>query len=190
MKKILITLLFIISSSICASAAEPRKTSSAVEDPDLKLSIEELRKKYPINWLKKEYGDANHPSCGNSDGAFEYDGPIPNNLKCSFFTGSGLQSTLEPSVDFDNFSDSQIRSALVEYNKLWKEKKIDEDGRIREIVFIALLYFEQNSKITDNEKRKLMNFFYMSKLLPITQDAVECKYAKSIYKLSVTCPIK
>jgi len=35
----------------------------AIEDPDLQLSIEELRVKYPIDWLEEKYGKVTPSNC-------------------------------------------------------------------------------------------------------------------------------
>jgi hypothetical protein len=83
-----------------------------VIDPDLKLSIEELKKKYPIDWLKEKYGEVTESECDvgeDEPDLLEVDfwpcGPVcsnnknlscpkecyknykskPENLVCSFF---------------------------------------------------------------------------------------------------------
>lgn len=53
-----------------AQATSIKNVESTSDDPDLKLSIEELRKKYPIDWLKKKYGEVSGDSCVT---AGEYD---------------------------------------------------------------------------------------------------------------------
>jgi len=174
--------------------ATDQKITTNEEDPDLKLSIEELKKKYPITWLKKQYGDYNHPSCGNSDGAFEYEGAIPKNLICSFFIHNAYSennsSTFKPSVSIDFFSTSQIKSALIEYYTLWKLRKVDQDERVREIVILAILTFEQNTNNLSKNQKDLLKFIYKSHLLPITQDPIECNYVNSIYRTKILCSSK
>ena len=43
-----------------------------IEDPDLKLSIEELRKKYPIDWLSRKYGNVSGENCVTA-GSYDID---------------------------------------------------------------------------------------------------------------------
>ncbi|MES2961506.1 MAG: hypothetical protein V4694_03880 [Pseudomonadota bacterium] len=201
--KSLLAALILLSSLMFAHAAIAQISKSKIqnseqlgEDPDLKLSIKELRKKYPIGWLKKKYGDSKHPSCGNSDGAFEYEGPIPKNLICSFFTNDMYSksdtSKLIPSfsLDLEFFSNNQIKSALIEYNNLWKQHRASDDERVREIVILALLTFEEKTNTLTENQKELKNFIYKSQLLPVLQDAIECKYVNSAYQTKITCPVK
>ena len=71
--KILATILafcFISFSTQAESNSEKAKdvpVNSEIEDPDLKLSIEELKKKYPIDWMRNKYGDQNNKFCKDGD---------------------------------------------------------------------------------------------------------------------------
>ncbi len=40
-----------------------KQSAEEIEDPDLKLSIEQLKKKYPIGWLEKKYGKQAYEDC-------------------------------------------------------------------------------------------------------------------------------
>ena len=171
MKKILITFLFIISSSIYAGAAEPSKTTT-VEDPDLKLSIEELRKKYPIDWLEKNYGDIN--LCPDLDDPEPVD--VSENLVCNFHD-------FEYSIE--NFSEKEIKSIVV---NTMNQKYKNTDFRIKQIAGIIFKYFN-NKRDTDltKEEKKLKKFIYSKQVMKSFQGREGCTIVKQSNHLDI-CP--
>lgn len=103
--------VFFTSKFFINNKSAEAATKQEITDPDLDLSIEELRKKYPIDWLEKKYGDSRNPLCEDGDdepmtlttdfwpcGIFCknrpelkncskkcYNRPLPQNLICTFF---------------------------------------------------------------------------------------------------------
>ncbi len=88
MRKILIITWLIFSCIISAETL-----AQTTQDPDLKLSLEELKKKYPIDWLSKKYGKIQENDCV-TNGVYDVDevsfwpcGPFcskyPDKKKCS-----------------------------------------------------------------------------------------------------------
>ncbi len=174
-----------------------KQSTKEIADPDLKLSIDELKKKYPIGWLEKKYGSSNHPSCGSSDGAFEYDGPIPNNLQCSFIKleyninhkTNKTEEIYTPLFSFNDFSASEIKSIFINIDKILKDNRdkgglVEIDYRIYEICGIVLSYFERNplNALNDREK-KLKNFIYSDQIMERLQKFDECKNIKQNFRL-------
>ena len=142
--------------------SESVSNSASVEDPDLKLSIEELRKKYPIDWFDKKFGD--YSQCeGSGDDEKEDDG---SELICGFTiekskVGSAPNGTL-PTILFDplkQLNEAQLKSIILHYNA-----KSNDDLRIDHILSILLDQFH-DKKNSSPLKQKIRNFFYSDKTL-------------------------
>lgn len=58
-----------VSKITLSNSSKSKNLSKTLIDPDLDLSIEELRKKYPIDWLKERFGNQNQEFC-KLEGAF------------------------------------------------------------------------------------------------------------------------
>jgi len=182
----ILTFCFISIGAQADSNSEKAKdvsVKSKFENPDLKLSIEELKKKYPITWLNKKYGDSNHPSCGNSDGAFEYEGPIPDNLKCSFFEGKFYydsklhkdQTSYVPLFKINDFSASEIKSVFLrEPDNYLKSAPMQEDSRMWELMGITLKYLNDSKSSLTQEEKILKDFVNSDKVLNPTKNSVLC----------------
>ena len=151
------------SSEALGVAASINTTAVAkdnLEDPDLKLSIEELRKKYPIAWFDKKYGK--YYPC-ESGGASYVEGRKYPRVVCDFTTdkskveGGSFQTAL---LDvFKDFTEAEIKSVIVNY-----DKKSNDDMRPDKILIILLKQFNQKNEKGTLEKR-IKNFFYSDKIL-------------------------
>ena len=172
--KSLLAALILLSSLMFANAAIAQISKSPTqnseqsgEDPDLKLSIKELRKKYPIGWLKKKYGDPEkyYDFCRALDHVEPEEAP-PKNLVCNF------QAIKYP---FKTFSDSEIRSVVANL-------KVDEfDFRIEQIALIALEYFEKTPESSLTSKEKLLrNFVYSDQVVPSFKKLRQCLTIKRV----------
>ncbi len=133
------------------------KNNKDAQDPDLKLSIEELRKKYPIDWLEKKYGDYN--CCESNDCK-----PDPKRV-CGFTSEpkevreiDGLGSILlfDP---FQKLNEAQVKSIIINYTQ-----KYEYDLRADHLLVLIV------KRINDIENQapltqKIRNFFYSDKIL-------------------------
>ncbi|MES2961502.1 MAG: hypothetical protein V4694_03860 [Pseudomonadota bacterium] len=173
--KSLLAALILLSSLMLADASLAQISKSSiqnseqlVEDPDLKLSIKELRKKYPIGWLKKKYGDPEkyYDFCSTIDYVEPAEEAPPKNLVCNF------QAIKYP---FKTFSDSEIRSVVVNL-------KVDEfDFRIEQIALIALEYFEKTPESSLTSKEKLLrNFIYSDQVTTLFKKLRNCIVIKHV----------
>lgn len=195
----LISILFILSSQSFAEEAKSKTTNSQkeIEDPDLKLSIEELKKKYPIKWLKERYGDSNHPSCGNSYVSEEYQGLIPKNLLCSFvsvrkFEGKFLLK--EPKkvllVEVKDFSDAEIKSVFIrEPDNYLKSPPLEEDVRMWQLMGMVIQNLNKPEGILTNQEKALKSFVYSDKILGPTKNSYLCDVINKNFSTSsiLTC---
>ncbi len=198
-------IIFALIAAILANSAfagEVKSTESksstvnANEDPDLKLSIEELKKKYPIDWLKEKYGDYNndfcqenfgpddvmlHWPCGSACSLYNdaqkcpkscYGKDSPKNLVCRF-----LQDYIRP--EFKVFSIVEYKSAFSHYG---------EDSRIEDVIVVALSYFLSNdtSELTIAEAA-LKKFIWSKFISQNLENGKGCKIIQSkiriFYKL-------
>jgi hypothetical protein len=188
MKNLIPSLLLILIFSNQSLAEEAKSktqnntTQQVEEDPDLKLSIEELRRKYPIGWLKERYGDSNHPSCGNSYVSDDYQDSIPQNLLCSFvstrkFDGKVLLK--EPKrlllVKFEDFSDAEIKSVFIrEPDNYLNSPPLEEDIRMWQLMGIVIEHLNKPDGFLTNQERALRNFVYSDKVLGPTKSSHLC----------------
>lgn len=172
----------IVNSAFAGEVKSTESKSSTVnanEDPDLKLSIEELKKKYPIDWLEKKYGDSNHIFCGDSDGSFEYDGEVPENLVCTF-NGPNPKEKKK----LEDFSFNEIRSAFVNIETYNKDTWIgNDDERLWDLIGITLKFFEEkpSNKLSEKEK-SLKKFILSDKIMMQVQGSLNC-YRIRIFSL-------
>ncbi len=164
----LVTILAFYFISIGAQAdsnsekAKDVLVKSEIEDPDLKLSIEELKKKYPINWFDKKYGD--YSRCeGSGDDLKEYKGP---NLICGFTIDSKLAEqqsddfyTIQVLEPIKQLSEPQLKSIIVHYNK-----KSNVDLRVNQILLIIIDQLNNKPSQTLKEKR-IKEFLYSDNTL-------------------------
>ena len=168
-RKFLNLLLFLtLNFAISAYSAE-------LEDPDLKLSIAELRKKYPIDWLEKKYGNYIEGGC-ERDGDFEEE-PKEKAICHFFYNKKSLKLFLEENRSsiliaksatteqilnslsakfldvFNELSEEQIKSVIVHYNHYSSEV------RVRDVINIMLNQIS-DLNFTHGNKNKIKSFFY------------------------------
>lgn len=130
---------------------------NSIEDPDLKLSIEQLRKKYPISWFDKKYGQ--YPDCEDT----ESDKPSLKNLVCGFTDDkTKIVDGVFPEIFLDvfkDFNEAQIKSII-----LHKDKKSYDDVRINKIITIIFKEIS-NQKNQSLLKNRIRNFIYHDKVM-------------------------
>ena len=138
----LLSFFFVFGAFAASEKAVGETQQQEIEDPDLKLSIEDLKKKYPIDWLEKKYGEASEKYCDDGDDepwlrevkswpcgpacnekevcskdCYNSQKPLPKNLICSFFKQSYDKNVNEwvadPVARFKDFSESEIKSSFL-----------------------------------------------------------------------------
>jgi hypothetical protein len=161
-----------------------------VIDPDLKLSIEELKKKYPIDWFEKKYGNYLDNGCegGDFEGEvnavclFFYDRESLNqfleeNHKSIFIKKSATTEQILDTLSakfldvFNELDESQIKSIIVHYNQYSYEV------RVRDIINIMLSQIVDTGFLHEN-KKKIKNFFYSEVIASSTK--LSCVNMKNI----------
>ena len=144
------------------AAAQSKNIEQPSEDPDLKLSIEELKKKYPISWFDKKYGDYN--CCESNDCT-----PDPKRV-CGFTSdpkealkldGVGSILLFDP---LEKLNEAQLKSVIIFYNK-----KSEYDVRPDHLLLLIL------KRIDDVKNQtpligKIRNFFYSDNVLGSYED--------------------
>ncbi len=144
-----------------------------LEDPDLKLSIEELRKKYPIGWLAKKYGDYNE-FCRTDD--CEDNCPIkPKNLVCTFYYDPFRMGYFEDAkkVSLDDFSESELKSVFVSYG-LYSQTRED---RLYGIIDVFIDHFTNKKPESLTEKERVVLRFAFAPQVLSSYD-MGCENAK------------
>ncbi len=164
----------------------------AVQDPDLNLSIEKLRKKYPIGWLEEKYGNAIlciNPEEYDRDNNWEkiqrYSKLVDKkNFACAFDfkKNKSVKSYSSDSEDnvyyiesIDYFSVAQIKSAFLNAKKnfvgwpagLDNKKYVQvRDYRELSIIKLSCEYFlgSEIANIPD-EYKKVISFISSQKIL-------------------------
>lgn len=162
----------------------------AVQDPDLNLSIEKLRKKYPIGWLEEKYGNyskfcVNYGYCDCDSGDCSKVCQIPKkpkNLVCIFYYDQrDLESNREgfedaKMVSLTSFTESEIKSILVNYSDY------ENDSRIRDIIGILIDYFaNKKSKTLNQFDARVLKFAFAPTIA--NSYAIGCGKAKSYFDL-------
>jgi hypothetical protein len=138
----IILLIILLTLSFGNCRAQEAKT---IKDPDLDLSIEELRKKYPITWMEEKYGVVIPKDCDVGEDEMElaeveswpcgtickkypnvkncpkrcYKHTDSKNLVCSFFKISysdQRRMIKSPMARFSDFLIPEIKSAFLYYN--------------------------------------------------------------------------
>lgn len=201
-KTLLISLFIFVSTTsyskasnnvVSANIKTTTDKTSEVEDPDLQLSIEELRKKYPIDWLEKKYGKYIDGGCedpGDSEEEikeraiclFFYDKESLNlylekNRESIFVNRSASTEQILNTLSakfldvFNDLSESEIKSVIVHYNEYSSE------SRVRDIVNIMLNQIS-DSNFLHSKKTKIRNFFY-SKVIA-TSTSLSCANMKNL----------
>ncbi len=228
-------IIFALIAAILANSAfagEVKSTESksstvnANEDPDLKLSIEELKKKYPIDWLEKKYGKQDFEFCKGEEQSLPSIvnwpcGPLcsnfPDNANCSKSCYRSLSETNSlcsffekerhakgaPTsgwlIKMDFFSESEIKSLLVEYvrqtidSKNWKQSDWDNsDDRPQQFYGYVLYYFyDVNSNPTSEKEIKIKTFINSELFTSLLKSSVDCRYLKSVYRIkNLFCPLE
>ena len=139
------------------TAQKVNPNDSGLKDPDLKLSIEELRKKYPITWFDKKYGE--YPDCEDT----ESDRPSSENLVCGFTDNKAeVVEGVFPEILIDvfkDFNEAQIKSIIIH-----KDKKSYNDARIDHIITII---FREISNLKNQSLliNKIRNFIYYDQVM-------------------------
>ncbi len=200
------------------AATQSKNIESSVEDPDLKLSIEELKKKYPITWFAKkyekrdiEYCDGEEqsapyisswpcgPLCSNFPNDTKcpkacYDSFVESNMMCSFFETKSYAKGAPKSgwlISIDFFSESEIKSLLVEYvrqtidSKNWKQSDWDNnDDRAQQFYAYILYYFyDVNPNPTSEKEIRVKKFINSEIFTSLLKNSVNCRYLKSVYRI-------
>jgi len=164
--KSLLAALTLVSSLIFAnevlaqiSKSPTQNNEQSIEDPDLKLSIEELRKKYPIEWFDSKFGEY-YKCATDSDG--EYDDPKlicrltinKNYFKNKLRDGSRIK-LFDP---LRQLNESQIKSVIVHHSS-----KVYDDGYpdIRLDNILEILEIQTaDTKNTNPLKTRIKDFLY------------------------------
>ncbi|MES2961503.1 MAG: hypothetical protein V4694_03865 [Pseudomonadota bacterium] len=164
--KSFLTALTLLSSLMFAHAAfaqisksQIQNSEQSVEDPDLKLSIEELRKKYPIEWFDSKFGE--YYKCA-TDSEGEYDDPKlicrltinKNYFKNKLRDGSKIK-LFDP---LRQLNESQIKSIIVHHSN-----KVYDDGYpdIRLDNILEILEIQTaDTKNTNPLKTRIKDFLY------------------------------
>jgi len=173
---VLFSIIFLFSSQSFAAETKPKtaQIKQEFEDPDLKLSIEELRKKYPIDWLAKKYGDYNE-YCRTDD--CEYNCPTkPKNLVCTFYYDPFRIGYFEDAkkVSLDDFSESEIKSVFVNYGI---HKQLGDDGRLFGMIDVFIDHFMNKKPGTLIEKEeRVLRFAFAPEV--IDNYTIECDSGK------------
>ncbi|MES2961525.1 MAG: hypothetical protein V4694_03975 [Pseudomonadota bacterium] len=185
MKKFLIIFIFFFTTlahadEIKITPKPPTKSRTRViPDPDTRLSILQLRKKYLLIWLKQKYGDANSRFCGQEK--FVGSNQIPANLLCSFYGPTPAEQK-----KFSDFSFDEIKSVFVreQFVPATTGTPAYEDPRIWELVGITLQFFEKKpANLLSNDEKKLRDFIYSDKIITPIQNSVLCDKIKSTFDL-------
>lgn len=124
----------------------------AIQDPDLNLSIEELRRKYPIGWLEKKYGS--YENCDEADGGFFYKGlnkNPPANLICSF----EKDGSLSKKIKFKDLSIKEIKSVFC-YDS--------SDPRASEVVVMVLKHLDEKRSFFTKKEEEVYRFIKSEKI--------------------------
>ncbi len=172
----------IVNSAFAGEVKSTESKSSTVnanEDPDLKLSIEELRKKYPIDWLEKKYGNFDNPECTGSPYDEGYEEERQSNLVCTF-------ASKDKRKTINDFSLSEIKSAFIKKAYSFDQESNElQDPRINEIRGIVIEYFilKDEHSLTYKE-RKLKNFIFSDKILNQILNSSSCKYLVREFRIS------
>lgn len=170
-----------------AQITDKSNDNSYAEDPDLKLSIEELKKKYPITWLKRKYGDYRY--CAGPDDEFTVDEEhLPKNLICSFIgIGNNFKTNKESrrykKMHFKDFSESQIKSIFVNY-----DPKQGDDMREWHVVGLVFEYFDNKpeEQLTDQEK-SLKKFIFLKRISYPFGHITECAFIMENFDMKTPC---
>ena len=150
---VLFSIIFLFSSQSFAAETKPKtaQIKQEFEDPDLKLSIEELRKKYPIDWI----GWKCAPNC------------------------PGYESYLDDSDASDVvalYSIEELKSAFVNVNFV-----SEDDATIFVSGLVLTFFEGRSEKyLTTNEKR-LKKFVYSRKIIAPFGDVKNCTKVSSYF---------
>jgi len=189
MKKFLIIFIFFFTNlaQVLAHEEEIKITSKpstksrtlVIADPDTKLSILQLRKKYLLIWLKQKYGDANLRFCGPEE--FVGSNQTPANVVCSFYGSNNSEQK-----KFSDFSFDEIKSVFVrdQFAPITTKTPLNEDPRIWELVGITLQFFEKKpTNLLSYDEKKLRDFIFSDKIITPIQNSVLCDKIKSTFDL-------
>ena len=189
MKKFLIIFIFAFTTlahdlvhgeEIKITPKSPIKSRThVIADPDTRLSISQLRKKYLLIWLKQKYGDANSRFCRPE--TFAGSNQIPDNMVCSFYGPNPPEQK-----KFSDFSFDEIKSVFVrdQFVPATKGTPIYEDPRIWELVGITLQFFEKKpANLLNDDEKKLRDFIFSDKIITPIQNSVLCDKIKSTFDL-------
>lgn len=170
---------------------QSQNNESSAKDPDLKLSIEELKKKYPIGWLGKKYGNqllCNDVDEDNIENMKRYAKLVnKEDFTCSFTLEKDRTNLSKDSNEFDEkieirtkyvksidyFSESQIKSIFLHVDKNFiKFSKEDgelyveaHDSRELSIIYLVCRFFDEtpNQELSSKQK-KLKSFLFSKKI--------------------------
>ena len=189
MKKFLIIFIFFFTNLFHALAhgqeikitPKPsiKSQTRVIADPDTKLSILQLRKKYLLIWLKRKYGDANSHFCEPEK--FVGSNQIPANVVCSFYGPNNSEQK-----KFSDFSFDEIKSVFVrdQFVSETTKNSLHEDPRIWELVGITLQFFEKKpANLLSYDQKKLRDFIFSDKIITPIQNSVLCDKIKSTFDL-------
>lgn len=193
--------LFLILSVVFSFTVNINSFAETITDPDLDLSIEKLRKKYPITWLSEKYGDNNWcldwkdaeniPNSNNYSTKKDYEdakkdykkyskSKPPKNLICSFYKKQNFQEPYKE-MNFGNFSENEIKSIFAMIPE-------ERDLREQQIIGIVFRFFEEkeNSVLTPTELR-IKNFIFSKRI--IKQFHSSCGWISSEFDLKTLCSL-
>ena len=145
---------------------------SEIIDPDLKLSIEELRKKYPIGWMNEKFGNYFDNGCEGGDDSEENSKHV---VVCQFFLN---EKTMMDYVKMNDNSNGYKYLTLKQIKKVFSAKLLNAfdltEAQIKSIILNKNIYAEPRSQdllkillnqISDKNfhhllKSKISNFIY------------------------------
>jgi len=150
-----------VSKINLVQSTQLHKDSKTIEDPDLQLSIEELRAKYPIDWFDKQFGAYNE--CATDAPGESYN----TSLVCKF-TMNKKEIDDELKVEFLNpmeqMSENEIKSILVHYNTKFYGKNRYVDNRLDQILGLLAIQVSKSDR-ADFKKRSIQSFLYSDTVL-------------------------
>ena len=121
--------------------ASVKNTEATNDDPDLKISIEELRKKYPISWMAKKYGNYLEGGCEGPSGDIEV------SAICGFFLNeSDLNNFISTQPSFQYLKSVNTTNKLKILDSIFLDPFTLRESEIKSILLNDNIYTEPRSQ--------------------------------------------
>ncbi len=129
-------------------------------DSDVELSISELRKKYPLDWVEKKYGKIPKDYCDDEE--YPGDKTKQPNLICAFtptYLEKKYTQEFEKIVSRKDFNEKEIKSSFV------NQVDMTKDRRPSDVIRTTLLFFSTTKEAELNiSDKKLQKFIFSPKI--------------------------